>query len=140
MVADLKTHEKHCGRDKWQCSCGTTFSRKDKLFGHIGLFAGHTPAMPLHEMEGGNGIEHQGSPLEGAFGSSNSHGGGFLSGSGNVENFGSNGGSGVGGDNGLGMGLGMGSRGGSGGLTLSDEGGPSLSGNCAFLLSCASRK
>ena len=141
VVADLKTHEKHCGRDKWQCSCGTTFSRKDKLFGHIGLFAGHTPAMPIHEMEGGgNGIDHQGSPLEGAFGSGNSHGGGFLSGSGNVDNFGSNGGSGVDGDNGLGMGLGMGSRGGSGGLTLSDEGGPSLSGNCAFLLSCSFRK
>lgn len=51
VVADLKTHEKHCGRDKWQCSCGTTFSRKDKLFGHIGLFSGHTPALPLHEME-----------------------------------------------------------------------------------------
>ena len=25
VVADLKTHEKHCGSDKWQCSCGTTF-------------------------------------------------------------------------------------------------------------------
>lgn len=31
VIADLKTHEKHCGRDKWLCSCGTTFSRKDKL-------------------------------------------------------------------------------------------------------------
>ncbi|KAJ7525966.1 hypothetical protein O6H91_17G076400 [Diphasiastrum complanatum] len=50
VVADLKTHEKHCGCDKWQCSCGTTFSRKDKLFGHIGLFQGHMPAFPLHEM------------------------------------------------------------------------------------------
>ncbi|KAJ7530295.1 hypothetical protein O6H91_15G088500 [Diphasiastrum complanatum] len=49
VVADLKTHEKHCGREKWQCSCGTTFSRKDKLLGHIGLFAGHTPAITLHE-------------------------------------------------------------------------------------------
>ncbi|KAL9250140.1 SENSITIVE TO PROTON RHIZOTOXICITY 1-like protein [Drosera capensis] len=38
VIADLKTHEKHCGRDKWLCSCGTTFSRKDKLFGHIALF------------------------------------------------------------------------------------------------------
>ncbi|XP_042032877.1 protein SENSITIVE TO PROTON RHIZOTOXICITY 1-like isoform X1 [Salvia splendens] len=48
VIADLKTHEKHCGRDKWLCSCGTTFSRKDKLFGHIALFQGHTPAIP-HE-------------------------------------------------------------------------------------------
>jgi hypothetical protein len=49
VVADLKTHEKHCGRDKWQCSCGTTFSRKDKLVGHMGLFAGHSL---MHEMNG----------------------------------------------------------------------------------------
>eukprot|EP00249_Psilotum_nudum_P014550 c24881_g1_i1 orf=310-2157(+) len=56
VVADLKTHEKHCGRDKWQCSCGTTFSRKDKLFGHIGLFAGHTPALPSFELEGSGGV------------------------------------------------------------------------------------
>ena len=83
VVADLKTHEKHCGRDKWLCSCGTTFSRKDKLFGHIGLFQGHTPAMPIHELEGvsggaggsgnGNGNtpvqEHQELPSEGSFGS-----------------------------------------------------------------------
>ncbi|KAJ9560278.1 hypothetical protein OSB04_005438 [Centaurea solstitialis] len=45
VIADLKTHEKHCGRDRWLCSCGTTFSRKDKLFGHISLFQGHTPAL-----------------------------------------------------------------------------------------------
>lgn len=43
MLADLKTHEKHCGSDKWVCSCGTTFSRKDKLFGHVSLFQGHAP-------------------------------------------------------------------------------------------------
>ncbi|KAL7128440.1 hypothetical protein ABFS83_14G317300 [Erythranthe nasuta] len=49
VVADLKTHEKHCGQDKWLCSCGTTFSRKDKLFGHITLFQGHTPAIPVGE-------------------------------------------------------------------------------------------
>ncbi|KAK4279762.1 hypothetical protein QN277_011486 [Acacia crassicarpa] len=49
VMADLKTHEKHCGKDKWLCSCGTTFSRKDKLFGHIALFQGHTPAIPLDE-------------------------------------------------------------------------------------------
>ncbi|KAK3037068.1 hypothetical protein RJ639_031785 [Escallonia herrerae] len=52
VLADLKTHEKHCGRDKWLCSCGTTFSRKDKLFGHIALFQGHTPAIPLDETKG----------------------------------------------------------------------------------------
>lgn len=49
VMADLKTHEKHCGKDKWLCSCGTTFSRKDKLFGHIALFQGHTPAIPLED-------------------------------------------------------------------------------------------
>ncbi|GAB2271947.1 Protein SENSITIVE TO PROTON RHIZOTOXICITY [Dionaea muscipula] len=52
VIADLKTHEKHCGRDKWLCSCGTTFSRKDKLFGHIALFQGHTPAIPLEDNKG----------------------------------------------------------------------------------------
>lgn len=52
VIADLKTHEKHCGKDKWLCSCGTTFSRKDKLFGHIALFQGHTPAIPLDEPKG----------------------------------------------------------------------------------------
>ncbi|XP_022875942.1 protein SENSITIVE TO PROTON RHIZOTOXICITY 1-like [Olea europaea var. sylvestris] len=49
VIADLKTHEKHCGKDKWLCSCGTTFSRKDKLFGHITLFQGHTPAIPVDD-------------------------------------------------------------------------------------------
>ncbi|KAJ6348878.1 hypothetical protein OIU77_006459 [Salix suchowensis] len=52
VMADLKTHEKHCGKDKWLCSCGTTFSRKDKLFGHIALFQGHTPAIPVEETRG----------------------------------------------------------------------------------------
>ncbi|KAJ7969711.1 Protein SENSITIVE TO PROTON RHIZOTOXICITY 1 [Quillaja saponaria] len=52
VIADLKTHEKHCGKDKWLCSCGTTFSRKDKLFGHIALFQGHTPAIPSDETKG----------------------------------------------------------------------------------------
>ncbi|KAI5668399.1 hypothetical protein M9H77_18252 [Catharanthus roseus] len=55
VVADLKTHEKHCGRDKWLCSCGTTFSRKDKLFGHIALFQGHTPAIPMDDSKGSAG-------------------------------------------------------------------------------------
>ncbi|KAK9079097.1 hypothetical protein SSX86_000767 [Deinandra increscens subsp. villosa] len=43
VLSDLRTHEKHCGDVKWRCSCGTTFSRKDKLMGHVGLFIGHTP-------------------------------------------------------------------------------------------------
>ncbi|KAF3445463.1 hypothetical protein FNV43_RR10639 [Rhamnella rubrinervis] len=59
VIADLKTHEKHCGKDKWLCSCGTTFSRKDKLFGHITLFQGHTPAIPLEETKGSAGpVDH----------------------------------------------------------------------------------
>lgn len=49
VMADLKTHEKHCGKEKWLCSCGTTFSRKDKLFGHVALFHGHTPAITIDE-------------------------------------------------------------------------------------------
>ncbi|XP_071700109.1 protein SENSITIVE TO PROTON RHIZOTOXICITY 2-like [Rutidosis leptorrhynchoides] len=43
--SDLRTHEKHCGDVKWRCSCGTTFSRKDKLMGHVSLFVGHSPAV-----------------------------------------------------------------------------------------------
>ncbi|CAK9155503.1 unnamed protein product [Ilex paraguariensis] len=65
VIADLKTHEKHCGRDKWLCSCGTTFSRKDKLFGHISLFQGHTPAIPLDETKGSAGTSDQGDSNEG---------------------------------------------------------------------------
>ncbi|XP_077221235.1 zinc finger protein STOP1 homolog [Tasmannia lanceolata] len=49
VIADLKTHEKHCGEDKWQCSCGSTFSRKDKLYGHVALFQGHTPLLNANE-------------------------------------------------------------------------------------------
>lgn len=60
VIADLKTHEKHCGKDKWLCSCGTTFSRKDKLFGHIALFQGHTPAIPLDETKGSTVPSDQG--------------------------------------------------------------------------------
>lgn len=52
LVEDLKTHEKHCEWDKWQCSCGTTFSRKDKLLDHIALFQWHTPAVPLGDVDG----------------------------------------------------------------------------------------
>nr|QEG03060.1 zinc finger protein stop1-like protein isoform X1 [Cymbidium ensifolium] len=58
VLADLKTHEKHCGRDKWLCSCGTTFSRKDKLFGHVALFQGHTPALPIEEGKALGSLEH----------------------------------------------------------------------------------
>ncbi|KAI3457236.1 hypothetical protein Pfo_013899 [Paulownia fortunei] len=60
VIADLKTHEKHCGRDKWLCSCGTTFSRKDKLFGHIALFQRHTPAIPVEESKGSAGPSDRG--------------------------------------------------------------------------------
>eukprot|EP00257_Ricinus_communis_P007368 XP_002523732.2 protein SENSITIVE TO PROTON RHIZOTOXICITY 2 [Ricinus communis] len=45
VLSDLRTHEKHCGDLKWLCCCGTTFSRKDKLMGHVALFVGHTPAI-----------------------------------------------------------------------------------------------
>ncbi|XP_050367925.1 protein SENSITIVE TO PROTON RHIZOTOXICITY 2 [Argentina anserina] len=45
VLSDLRTHEKHCGDLRWQCSCGTTFSRKDKLMGHVALFDGHKPLM-----------------------------------------------------------------------------------------------
>ncbi|CAN6227305.1 unnamed protein product [Urochloa humidicola] len=44
VLSDLRTHEKHCGELRWRCSCGTSFSRKDKLMGHVALFAlGHAP-------------------------------------------------------------------------------------------------
>ncbi|OAY75347.1 zinc finger protein STAR3-like [Ananas comosus] len=43
LLSDLRTHEKHCGDLRWRCSCGTNFSRKDKLMGHVALFVGHTP-------------------------------------------------------------------------------------------------
>ncbi|WVZ83786.1 hypothetical protein U9M48_030889 [Paspalum notatum var. saurae] len=44
VLSDLRTHEKHCGELRWRCSCGTFFSRKDKLMGHVALFAtGHVP-------------------------------------------------------------------------------------------------
>lgn len=52
VVADLKSHLKHCGETKWKCTCGTTFSRKDKLFGHMALFEGHMPAVVEEEGKG----------------------------------------------------------------------------------------
>lgn len=45
VLADLKSHLKHCGEAKWRCTCGTSFSRKAKLFGHMALFEGHMPAV-----------------------------------------------------------------------------------------------
>lgn len=45
VLTDLKSHLKHCGEVKWRCSCGTSFSRKDKLFGHMALFEGHMPSV-----------------------------------------------------------------------------------------------
>ncbi|XP_072964970.1 zinc finger protein STOP1 homolog [Typha angustifolia] len=73
VIADLKTHEKHCGRDKWLCSCGTTFSRKDKLFGHVALFQGHTPALPMDDVKAsGTSEQVQGSEaMNGIMGSTN---------------------------------------------------------------------
>ncbi|XP_077249917.1 zinc finger protein STOP1 homolog [Tasmannia lanceolata] len=49
VVADLKSHLRHCGECRWRCSCGTSFSRKDKLFGHVALFEGHMPAVVAEE-------------------------------------------------------------------------------------------
>ena len=48
VVSDLRTHEKHCGRPQWRCSCGTSFSRKDKLMGHLSLFPSHAPDSGSH--------------------------------------------------------------------------------------------
>lgn len=48
VLTDLRSHLRHCGEEaQWRCSCGTTFSRKDKLFGHLALFEGqgHMPAI-----------------------------------------------------------------------------------------------
>ncbi|XP_043719512.1 protein SENSITIVE TO PROTON RHIZOTOXICITY 2-like [Telopea speciosissima] len=49
VVSDLKSHQKHCGKLKWRCSCGWSFPRKDKLFGHMALFEGHMPAFVAEE-------------------------------------------------------------------------------------------
>ncbi|XP_008781514.2 zinc finger protein STOP1 homolog [Phoenix dactylifera] len=59
VLADLKTHEKHCGRHRWLCSCGTTFSRKDKLLGHFNLFPGHSPAISMGDVKA-SGVADQG--------------------------------------------------------------------------------
>ncbi|XP_015072064.1 protein SENSITIVE TO PROTON RHIZOTOXICITY 1-like [Solanum pennellii] len=63
VLADLKSHLKHCGETKWKCSCGTSFSRKDKLFGHMALFEGHMPAVetaPAIENEKDVGVDING--------------------------------------------------------------------------------
>ncbi|KAF7851271.1 hypothetical protein BT93_L4231 [Corymbia citriodora subsp. variegata] len=56
VLADLKSHLKHCGESKWKCSCGTSFSRKDKLFGHMALFEGHMPAVAVDDDEKASGV------------------------------------------------------------------------------------
>ncbi|KAL5217516.1 hypothetical protein ABZP36_018200 [Zizania latifolia] len=72
VLADLRTHEKHCGRDRWVCSRGTSFSRKDKLFSHVAVFDGHTPALPPEEYDdevttaaGAGGMSGSGQMLHG---------------------------------------------------------------------------
>ncbi|CAN6314539.1 unnamed protein product [Urochloa humidicola] len=64
VLADLRTHEKHCGRDRWVCSCGTSFSRKDKLFAHVAAFDGHAPALPPPQED----QDHHCSAANGSFG------------------------------------------------------------------------
>lgn len=56
VLSDLKSHAKHCGECRWKCTCGTTFSRKDKLFGHIALFEGHAPALACDEEDKGKQV------------------------------------------------------------------------------------
>ncbi|XP_050374577.1 zinc finger protein STOP1 homolog [Argentina anserina] len=55
VAADLRNHVRHCGEEaRWRCTCGTRFSRKSKLFGHVGLFEGHMPAVVEDEKGAGN--------------------------------------------------------------------------------------
>ncbi|XP_004504082.1 protein SENSITIVE TO PROTON RHIZOTOXICITY 1-like [Cicer arietinum] len=52
VISDLKSHVKQCGGEStWKCTCGTTFSRKEKLFGHVARFEGHSPAVEVGEEE-----------------------------------------------------------------------------------------
>ncbi|CAI5506987.1 unnamed protein product [Closterium sp. Naga37s-1] len=46
VLADLRTHEKHCGLTSWTCSCGSRFSHKDKLMAHLVTFIGHSAVSP----------------------------------------------------------------------------------------------
>ncbi|CAK8578791.1 unnamed protein product [Lathyrus sativus] len=56
VVSDLKSHMKQCkGESTWKCSCGTTFSRKEKLFGHMARFEGHSPVFVVAAGEEGRG-------------------------------------------------------------------------------------
>ena len=68
MLSDLKSHMRQCGESKWKCSCGSTFSRKDKLFGHVALFEGHMPmpAVVLEDEEKGKQVvaEENEAPME----------------------------------------------------------------------------
>ncbi|KAE8688709.1 Zinc finger protein STAR3 [Hibiscus syriacus] len=59
VLSDLRTHEKHCGDLKWQCSCGTTFSRKDKLLRHVALFVGHSQVHVANSLGKLGSLEHQ---------------------------------------------------------------------------------
>ncbi|EHA8589315.1 putative Zinc finger protein STOP1 [Cocos nucifera] len=57
VLADLKTHEKHCGCDRWLRSCGTLFSRKDKLLGHVNLFPSHNLAISMGDLKASGGTD-----------------------------------------------------------------------------------
>ncbi|KAL8109117.1 hypothetical protein AgCh_025270 [Apium graveolens] len=59
VMSDLRNHLKHCGEVKWKCSCGTSFSRKDKLFGHMALFEGHMPAIMEEDEKGKRVVEEK---------------------------------------------------------------------------------
>ncbi|XVE59445.1 hypothetical protein DITRI_Ditri05aG0047200 [Diplodiscus trichospermus] len=64
VLSDLRTHEKHCGEIKWQCSCGTTFSRKDKLMGHVALFVGHSPVLLTNSLTKPGNLELQSTTMQ----------------------------------------------------------------------------
>ncbi|KAL3745301.1 hypothetical protein ACJRO7_014419 [Eucalyptus globulus] len=98
VLADLKSHLKHCGESKWKCSCGTSFSRKDKLFGHMALFEGHMPAVAIDDEEKASGFvpmeeddEDEDAKIEDEELASNSVDSGFfdglLDGFGSLDNF-----------------------------------------------------
>lgn len=59
VMSDLRNHLKHCGEVKWKCSCGTSFSRKDKLFGHVALFEGHMPEIMEGDEKGKQVVEEK---------------------------------------------------------------------------------
>ncbi|CAI5991127.1 unnamed protein product [Closterium sp. NIES-65] len=47
LQSDLRGHEKQCGVKRWHCSCGNSFSRKDKLANHLNTFTDHSPLYNL---------------------------------------------------------------------------------------------